>query len=254
MLRKPDAYRRYHSAHQRFEKERLMDFFEKEFPGSFGPNMREVITDEILRIFYENNRDVKSIKPGQVLWNAVHKDTRPDSPKRKFVPVVLSLTCKEDVELLENGTKMSLIRQRVISRIMNEALEQGALLSTRDISLLLSSPHSCISQQRIKYEKENHSILPHTGSLQDMGTCLTHKYQIVYKYVVEKKDPMKIACETCHTQRAVDNYLKDFMRVKTLYFDGKDINYINVVTQIAHHVIKQYINIINQYVKERKIS
>jgi hypothetical protein len=231
-----------------------MDFFEKELPGSFGPNMREIITDEILRIFYENNRDVKSIKPGQVLWNAVHKDTRPDSKKRKFVPVVLTLTCKEDIELLENGTKMSLIRQRVISRIMREALEQGALLSTRDISLLLSSPHGGISQQRIKYEKENHSILPHTGSLQDMGTCLTHKYQIIYKYVVEKKDPMKIASETCHTQRAVDNYLKDFMRVKTLYFDGKDINYINVVTQLAHHVIKQYINIINQYVKERNIS
>lgn len=254
MLRKPDAYRRYHSAHQRFEKERLIDFFQKELPGSFGPNMREIIVDEILDIFYANNRDIKSIKPGQILWNAVHKDTRPDSKKRKIVPVVLTLTCKEDVKLLENGTKMTLIRQRVISRIMNEALEQGALLSTRDISLILSSHHTCISQQRIKHEKNNSTILPHTGSLQDMGSCLTHKYQVIYKYVVEKKDPMKIACETCHTQSAVDNYLKDFMRVKTLYLEGKDVEYINMVTRIAKHVVRQYIDIINQYVKEQKVS
>ena len=84
-----------------------------------------------------------------------------------------------------------------------------------------------------------------------MGTTLTHKRIIIYKHVVEKKDPSIVARETNHSQLAVDKYLKDFNRVKTLVNDNKDINFIHHTTNIARQVIKQYLQIINNYVKER---
>jgi len=87
-----------------------------------------------------------------------------------------------------------------------------------------------------------------------MGSCITHKNQIVYKHVVEKKDPLTVAQETNHTINAVDNYLSDFNRVKTLYLDGKDQGYISVVTKLSINLIAQYVNIINQYFKEPKVS
>ena len=87
------------------------------------------------------------------------------------------------------------------------------------------------------------------GNMQDVGNCITHKYQIIYKCVVEKKSPLKVARETNHSMRAVDRYLRDFNCVKTLYLDGKDEHYINFVTKISLRVIDQYIDIINQYVK-----
>ncbi len=87
-----------------------------------------------------------------------------------------------------------------------------------------------------------------------MGSCITHKYQIIYKCVVEKKDPITAAKETNHTIMAVDRYLKDFNRVKTLYLDDKDENYIHLVTKLSLNLIAQYVNIINQYVKELNVA
>jgi len=62
------------------------------------------------------------------------------------------------------------------------------------------------------------------------------------------------AKETNHTIMAVDHYLKDFNRVKTLYLDDKDENYIHLVTKLSLNLIAQYVNIINQYVKELNVA
>ena len=135
--------------------------------------------------------------------------------------------------------------------MIREAYQQGAVLSTRDLSLLLIQSAPGLSHQRIEYEKENQTVLPHTGVIHDMGTTLTHKRIIIYKHVVEKKDPSIVARETNHSQPAVDKYLKDFNRVKTLVNDNKDLNFIHHTTNISRPVIKQYLQIINDYVKER---
>ncbi len=254
MLRKPDAYHRYHSAHDRFLKPIIEDFFRNEFPNTFGPNIRSTIADELIAIFNSNNREIQTIKPGQILWNALHKDTRADSRNRKFVPVILTIVADEDISNLEKKMSPTENRQNVIARITQEAFAQGALLSMRDIALLTTTSVENISANRKKYEIKNSCSLPQTGTLHDMGSCITHKYQIVYKYVVEKKDPIIIAKETNHTLSAVDHYLKDYNRVKLLFQDKKPPEYIKAATALPIHVIKQYIDIINQYVKERNAS
>ena len=100
---------------------------------------------------------------------------------------------------------------------------------------------------RLQYEKEHDCLLPHTGLLHDMGSCISHKKTIIRKVIVEKKDPFDVARECNHSQRAVDRYLKDFYRVKTAYRQNKDKNYVHIVTGIAKHVVKQYIEIINNF-------
>lgn len=254
MLHRSRASHQYKSAHKRFAKPAIEHFFELEFPKMFGPNIRSVIADKLIEIFHDNFRDTATLKPGQILWNAVHKDTRADSLNMELVPVVLTIVCDEDISKLENGLKVSEHKQNVIARLAKEAYAQNALLSMRDISLLTACTDSSISQCRRKYEQRHNVILPHTGNLHDMGSCLTHKYQIIYKCVVEKKDPTVAAAETNHTIRAVDHYLKDFNRVKTLYLDDKTHEYIHLVTKLSLNVIAQYLNIIDQYVKERKLT
>lgn len=254
MLRKSDSYHRYHSARDRFIKPVIEDFFCKEFPNTFGPNTRSNIADELLAIFNSNNRDSQTIKPGQILWNAIHKDTRADSRNRKLVPVVLTIVADEDISYLEKKKAVSENRQRLIARLTQEAYNQGALLSMRDIGLLLATDVGTVSADRIKYEQKHSCSLPHTGALHDMGSCITHKYQIIFKYVIEKKDPVIIAKETNHSLKAVDHYLKDYNRVKLLYLDNKPLEYIKAATAIPVYVIKQYLDIINQNVKELNVS
>jgi hypothetical protein len=254
MRKRSDRYHKYHSAHHRFLKPSIMEFFKREFPSYFGPAIREKIADELIVVFEGLNRNKKTLKPGQILWNAIDKNTRADSPNRRFIPVILTIVNPNDIDLLVKGLSIRKYRQNVIARITREAFQQGALLSMRDIALLLATSDAYISKDRKEYEEKNGITLPHTGSLHDMGSCITHKYQIIYKIVVEKKDPFTVARETNHSQKAVDHYYKDFNRVKLLYFDNKPPEFIQAATGLPKYVINQYLLIINQYVKEPLVS
>jgi len=179
------------------------------------------------------------------------KNTRADSPNRKYVPVILTLVTDQDINLFEKAKPIKDIRKQVIARIIREAYEQDGILSMRDISLILSTSDSLVSTKRIEYEEENKTVLPHTGVIHDMGSTITHKKQIVFKHVVEKKSTNIVARETNHSQKAVDHYIRDYNRVKTLVDDNKDIDFIHIATKIAKPVIIQYQDIINKYVKDR---
>jgi hypothetical protein len=139
----------------------------------------------------------------------------------------------------------------VIARIIREAYAQGGILSSRDIALLTLRSDAWVSSLRIKYENENQIALPHTGVLHDMGSCITHKKLIIQKIVFEKIDPAIVAQQTNHSQKAVDQYLQDYHRVKTVYLSNPDLNYIHCVTNISKNVAKQYIDLYLQFEANR---
>jgi len=249
MIRKPDSERKYSSANDRFLKPTIVNFLVNEL-RYLGPVTAANVADEIIRIFEENVPQTDRLKHGQMLWNALDKNTRADSKNRKYKSVVLSVVTEEDIKMFEQNKSIIDIRKQIIARIMKEAYQQGGILSTRDVGLILAKRCSTISNERIIYETENKTVLPHPGVLHDMGSTITHKKMIVHKYVAEKKATNIIAIETNHSQRAVDNYIKDYNRVKTLLCDNKDVEFINLTTKIAKPVIKQYQNIYNEYVKK----
>jgi len=249
MLLKPPHIKKYSSAKKRFLKPTIKQFFLREFPKYFGPKVAENIAQEMVDIFQKLNLDIQKIKPGQILWNALDKHTRADSPKVKFVPVILTLVNHNDIENYVRGDKVKIIARNTVARIIKEAYEQGGILSMRDIALLTLRNDPWVSKMRIEYEQENNVVLPHTGALHDMGSCLTHKEQIIYKVLVEKKDSSLVAIETNHSQKAVDHYLQNYHRVITVYKNNPDITHISFVTKISKYVIHQYINIYDLYIK-----
>lgn len=251
MIPKASSAKHYSSALDRFLKPAIVNFFEREFSGMFGPIVRNNIADALIDLFNSLCPETTRLKPGQLVWNALDKKTRADSPRRRYKPVILSLITEDDISSFIKNESITKIRQRVMARLLKEAYKQDAVLSTRDLSLILVSHSADLSHQRITYETENNTILPHSGNIHDMGTTLTHKHIIIHKHVVERKDTSVVARETKHSQRAVDRYLKDFYRVKTLVKDNKDINFIHHTTNLSKPLIKQYMQIINNYVKER---
>jgi hypothetical protein len=244
MIKKPHCFNRYNSAKQRFLKSVIENFFACEFPRFFGPIMRQKLAEQLLIIFEDLYPQKSRIKPGQVLWNALDKNTRATSPKRSYVPVVLTLISPEDIDRLTQGASMLEITRSAIARIIQEAYSQGGILSTRDIALLLLRDPSYVSALRIYYEKEHNCQLPHTGLLHDMGSGVSHKALILRKIIIEKKDPADVARETNHSQKAVDRYLYDYHRVKTIYEHNHDIDFIHQVTALSKYLIKQYLEII----------
>ena len=246
MISKSRNEKQYRSAHDRFLKPMIVNFLVHEL-RYLGPVIAANVADELIRIFEENVPQTDRLKHGQMLWNALDKNTRGDSKNRKYKAVILSVLTDEEVTLFEKGKPIKEIRKQRIARIMNEAYQQGGILSTRDVGLILSNDSAVISKERMLYETEHETILPHPGVLHDMGSTITHKQIIVHKYVAEKKETNIIAKETNHSQWAVDHYIRDYNRVKILLEDKKDLEFIHLTTKISKQVIKQYQNIFNKY-------
>ena len=243
MIPRPQAQKHFASASRRFLQASIERFLDAEFPRTFGPVIRQKMAERIVELVDGQLPAKDYLRPGQCVWNAVSIRTRPDSPRCQLVPVILTLVDGSDIEELAQGTRMTHIAQKAIARITQEAYQQGALLSMRDIGLLVWRTNAPITQLRQAWETRQQTTLPHTGNLQDFGTCISHKTTIIRKVVYEGKDPRRVSDETKHTQPAVDRYLKDFYRVKTCYQHNPDIDFITRTTGLSKHLVNQYVDI-----------
>lgn len=247
MIDKTYAEKHYSSASKRFLHATIAGIFEEHFPKFFGHDIRNLIARAIVTLVEEQTRGIETLRPGQCLWNAVAIETRPDSPKLQLKPVVLTLVDELDIDRLAAGESPTRVAQDTTARILREAYEQGALLSMRDIGLLTWRDGVPVTRWRQAWESRNEAILPHPGSLQDFGSCVTHKKVIVVKAVYEKKDTRRVAQETHHTQAAVDRYLKDFHRVRTCHEQNQNTDFICQVTGMPKHLVSQYLEIIDEH-------
>jgi hypothetical protein len=241
------AAKHYTSAHKRLLHAQMAHFFEVNFPRFFGPEIRDRIAHQLLELVEEQMLATTHLRPGQCLWNAVAIDTRADSAKLRTVPVVLTLVDDADITRLAAGASPAQVAREATARLLDEAYQQGALLSMRDIGLLTWRRDKDITLYRQAWEHTHGRLLPHPGTLQDMGSCITHKTAIVGKAVYERQDPRQVARDTHHTQLAVDRYLRDFHRVRTCYRQTPDQDFISQVTGMSSYLVKQYIAIIEQY-------
>ena len=246
MLPKTFAEKHYQSAFRRTFESALDRFLKTTIPQIGGPELRKVFGLKLMEFFEQHMISTDKIQPGQMLWIAVDKNTRADSKNVKYKPIILTIVNKEDIEDLLSGSAKgnpTLQLPNVIARVCKEAYQQGALMSMRDIALIFKRHPGQISTARKRYEDETGTVLPTPASLQDMGSGITHKKMILEKLLIEKKEMVQVRAETCHSQKAIDNYLKDYRRVEILLDDEKSIEYISKVTNMRPFLIKQYKNI-----------
>ncbi|MHB0937394.1 MAG: DUF1670 domain-containing protein [Armatimonadota bacterium] len=247
MIPAPPAVKRYASAQKRFLGATIAHFFAETFPRLFGPDIRARLAERLVELVEAQCPPATHLRPGQCVWNAVPCDLRADSPRFHAVPVILTLVEEEDITRLAQGEALQTVQQDAIARMMREAYDQGALLSVRDIGLLTWRRDSSISQLKSAWEVRCDAVLPHPGTLQDMGSCLTHKTAIIVKALYERQDPRQVARQTHHTQKAVDRYLKDFQRVRLCYQHQPELDFICQATGLRPFLVKQYITILEKY-------
>jgi len=244
----PDRHRKhYHSAHKRLLQEALARFFEEHFPRLFGPVIRTRLAADLLALIERQLVPPSHLRPGQCLWNAIAIETRADSPRLRLVPVVLTLVEREDIARREAGAQIPDLRQHALARVLEEAYQQGGLLSMRDVGLLTWHREETFTAHRRAWEEQHQRLLPHPGTLQDMGSGTTHKRAIVAQVVYQHRDPRQVALQTKHSQYAVDRYLKDFHCVRTCHRKHPDIDFIHQVTGMSKHLIRQYVDLIETY-------
>jgi hypothetical protein len=240
------AQKHYESAHRHLFAAVFDRFLEQNVPLLGGPELRQLLINKIIELFDTYTVANDHLKPGQMLWVAVDKNTRADSTKVRYRPVVLTMVTADEITALADG-KQTPPQQlpATTARILKEAYAQDALLSMRDLALIFKRVPGEMSTIRQRYEKQTSEVLPTPATLQDMGSGITHKTLILKKVLIEKKDMAKVRQETNHSQQAIDRYLKSYRRVEMLLDDNKNIPYISNVTGLSPYLILQYERIYN---------
>jgi hypothetical protein len=246
----------------------LLHRFMQHYGYDKGEVTAKAIVDDIVRLieryFVVCRPDDSSLclRYGQMAWLAVPIEERPQRGKSiadtRTKPVILTFLCDEDIETLKNGFSSRELRMRRMVRWLDEAFDQGALLTQLDLAILLNVCDSVVSSYVNDYQRTTGRILPTRGNIQDISGAITHKREIIALYLQGYLTPT-IAKRTNHEKESVDRYIRDYETVKLLTKVSVDPEVIGRMARLSKKVVQQYLDLIEEpdneaktVVKERK--
>jgi len=242
-------------------KNHLLHRFLHNYGYDKGEVTAKAIVDDILQLledfFLVGNidDDLRHIQCGQLVWMAVPVDEYPQRGKSiaqtRMKPVVLSLVTDADIEHIAHGFDTKTLRKNRMQRLVDEAFDQGALLTQLDLAMLLGMSDAVVSQYVNQIQKDGH-LLPTRGNVHDLSGAITHKREIISLYLEGYLTP-KIAAKTHHSKEAVDRYIKDYHKVETLWNHGiTDLQQISHLSHLSARVAQQYIDLLPQKLQRNK--
>jgi hypothetical protein len=191
--------------------------------------------------------DLHHINYGQLVWMAVPVDEFPQRSKSiantRLKPVVLSFINDQDIAHIAHGFDSKSLRKNRLKRWVDQAFDQGALLTQLDLAVLLGVCDAVVSKYVQEIQKQGH-LLPTRGNIHDLSGAITHKREIITLYLQGYLTP-DIALKTNHSKEAVDRYIKDYHRVEILWqHDIKDIDKISQLSRLSKRVVQQYVDLL----------
>ncbi len=242
-------------------KQHLLYRFLNNYGYDKGKITAIAIIDDILELINEYflvssiDNDMHHIQYGQLVWMAVPVDEYPQRAKpisnTRMKPVVLSFVTDEDIDHIAYGFDTKTLRKKRIKRWVDQAYDQGALLTQLDLSMLLGICDAVVSKYVNEIQKEGH-LLPTRGNIHDLSGAITHKKEIITLYLEGYLTP-EIAVKTKHSKEAVDRYINDYHRVETLWMHGiTKLENISHLSRLSKRVAQQYIDLLPAKLKSYK--
>ena len=196
--------------------------------------------------------DQHHIHSGQLVYMAIPVDEYPKRGKAiaqtRLMPVVLSFIADEDIEHIAHGFDSKSLRMKRLIRWVDEAFDQGALLTQLDLAMLLGVTESVVSQYVNEIQKKG-KLLPTRGNIHDLSGAITHKREIITLYLEGYFTP-EIAIKTKHSNEAVDRYIRDYQRVQILWQNHiTNIDQIAQLTRLSKRVVQQYVDLLPDKLK-----
>ncbi len=209
------------------------------------------LVDDFLDTIDQFLPPVDRVKPGQMVWVARSEMDKQGYGKRsantEAKMAILSLVAEEDLRALAKDGRVKPIKDRRMVRLINEAKQQGMVLSLADLSAIMLLSPSILSKRTRRYQKEMGKLLPTSGNTLDIGRGITHKRDVVELYA-EGYSPLEISRMTDHELKNVETYIEDMERVKILA--SRDVQTIARLTKLSPSLVEEYLEIIRAYYPE----
>jgi hypothetical protein len=247
---------------RRLQAKSLRQLLLYRFLNHYGYDKGEItakaIVDDILKLIDDYfivsklDDDLHHLNFGQLVWMAVPVDEYPKRGKTlmgtRMKPVVLSFITDDDIAHIAHGFDTKSLRKKKLIRWLDQAFDQGALLTQLDLAALLGVCDAVVSQYVNEIQKEG-KLLPTRGNIHDLSGAITHKREIITLHLEGYITP-EIAIKTKHSNEAVDRYIRDYSRVKMLWQHGiTDMEQISQLTWLTKRVVQQYIDLLPDKVR-----
>ena len=212
----------------------------------------EAMIDRILETVDAFVKPATFLKPGQLLWMAVAHDGRKHAhqsmkeiPK---VPIILDLITDEELQSLAAGLDYRTVRRRRHARLLEQAFAQGGVLAQSDLAALTLASRATVCADLTHFRETENRLLPHRGSVQDVGGTLTHKVEVIRLFEAGYLEP-----DICrllpirHDLPAVENYVQTYKNVIKLLERGFAPSEVSGILSIGKRLVQAYVDIIDEH-------
>ena len=249
---------------RRLKSKNLKQLLLYRFLNHYGYDKGEVIArtiiDDILQLIEQYflvtnlDNDLHHLHYGQLVWMAVPVDEYPGRGKAldatRMKPVILSFITESDIDHIGHGFDSVSLRKKRLIRWVDEAFDQGALLTQLDLAILLGICDKVVSNYVCEIQQQGR-LLPTRGNIHDLSGAITHKREIITLYLEGYLTP-EIASKSQHSKEAVDRYIADYHRVELLWQHGiTDLDQIVKLSRLSKRVAHQYIDLLPEKVRKK---
>jgi len=212
----------------------------------------EAMIERILETIAAFVKPASLLKPGQMLWMAVADDgcKHAGKPMKELsqVPVILDLVTDGDLQALAEGESFPVIRRRRQTRLLDQTKEQHGALAYTDVSAITLTSRRQVGDDVARVAEAEERILPHRGSVHDIGPTLSHKAEVarlLEKGYLEPEICRKLS--PLHTLWSVERYAQTYKNVVKLLGRGFAPREISDILSIGGRLVEEYIAIVNEH-------
>lgn len=209
---------------------------------------REVVTTacEILGL----DRPTSQVRPGQVRLVVASLAAPIGPPLQETDRVEVTLTVDagvEDAEVLAQQGRLALRAGRIL-RLVDEALEQGGVLTEEDLARVLQVTRRTIERDVRQLQAAGHHVQTR-GQVKGTGRGQTHKVKIIELWL-ERQSYDRIALWAHHSLQSIKRYVSTFLRVVTLHRQGHSASEIAFLVNASLRLVKDYLTLYEQVLKQ----
>ncbi|MCP5097676.1 MAG: DUF1670 domain-containing protein [Chloroflexi bacterium] len=222
-------------------EQRFLNMMKQEF--NYPPKIAQAILAEAQDCLLGSPT---ALKPGQLRVMLLPRMAPHGRPLAETTMIEVTWTVnagQEDQEVeVQHGT--AVLRQTRIQRLLDEAVEQGAVATQEDLAQALHVSVRTIKRDCAALQQQGVS-LPTRGNLRGIGRGQTHKAQIIRRWLLgETYD--QVAYHTRHSLTCIKRYIQTFARVLQLHQKGFVAGEISLALQVGIPLVNEYMVVYQQ--------
>ncbi len=222
-------------------EQRFLHILEQEF--HYAPKIAEAILNEAQGSLLGSATE---LRPGQVRMILVRRGARHGEALQDVPSHEVTLTVNAGAEdyQVQQAYGSRVLRQVRIVRLLDEAVEQGAVATQEDLAQVLNTSLRTIKRDFVELQGLG-NYLPSRGYLQGIGRGQTHKGQIIRRWL-QGETYDQLALNTHHCAVSIQRYIKAFVQVIQLHLQSFADSQIALLLQMGLPLVKEYLLIYQQ--------